>query len=53
MIKIYDYKTGKLREVILDPGDKHYLLKENNKRVKDFNDKAEQEKVLQQQEEQE
>lgn len=29
MIKIYDHKTGKLREVILEPGEKQYLCKQN------------------------
>lgn len=29
MIKIYDHKTKKLREVILDPGEKQYLCKQN------------------------
>jgi len=29
MIKIYDYKTGKLREVILEPGEQQYLCKLN------------------------
>jgi hypothetical protein len=29
MIRIYDHKTGKLREVILEPGEKQYLCKQN------------------------
>jgi len=33
MIKIYNYKTGKLREVILEPGEKQYLCTENLKRI--------------------
>lgn len=33
MTKIYDYKTGKVREVILDPGEKHYLCKLNLRRI--------------------
>lgn len=36
MTKIYDYKTHLLREVLLDPGEQHYLLKENLKRVREF-----------------
>ena len=52
MIKIYDYKTGNLREVVLDPGEKHYLLKENNKRVKEaINGAAKEKKILQQEKE--
>jgi len=33
MIKIYNFKTGKLREVILEPGERHYLCGENLKRI--------------------
>lgn len=29
MIKIYDLETGKLREVVLEPGEKQYLCKQN------------------------
>jgi hypothetical protein len=39
MIKIYALKTKKVREVILDPGEAHYLCKENLKRIKAHNDK--------------
>jgi len=41
MIKIYDYKTGKLREVILDPGERHYLCKLNLKSIRKQNEQKE------------
>ena len=43
MTKIYDYKTGELREVILDPGEKQYLCKLNLNLIRDQlnNDKKE------------
>ena len=33
MIKIYNYKTGKLREVILEPGEKAHLCSLNLKSI--------------------
>ncbi len=41
MIKIYDYQTGLLREVMLDPGEKHYLCKLNLKSIKEHNGQKE------------
>ena len=35
MDRIYDYKSGKLKEVSLTPGEQLMLLKENNKRVRE------------------
>jgi len=44
MIKIYDYQTGKLREVMLEPGEKQYLCKKNLQLIKEYNDGKEKEK---------
>lgn len=41
MIKIHDFKTGKVREVVLEPGESHYLRHVNLNRMKEQNAKKE------------
>lgn len=44
MTKILDYKTKKLREVILDPGEQHYLCKLNLRLIREQNAKKKEKK---------
>jgi len=44
VIKIYDYKTGKLREIMLEAGERNYLCKKNLLLIKEHVNEQEKEK---------